>query len=199
MINSLLAFLRLRSILWILFIVNLLGTIYGYYWYRFQIEDTVYWLRIFVPDSPTASLFLCIVLLGYLLNRQNGLIEALAFVSLLKYGLWAVVMNCLVLFIQKELDITAYLLIFSHAGMALEAIFFAPFFRVKAWQLALASFLILQDIIFDYVFNTMPTYYMLYQFKDWIGLFTFYLSVFVIYVGYSMLLNKNSLKLNILK
>jgi uncharacterized membrane protein YpjA len=199
MINSLLAFLRLKSILWILFIVNLLGTIYGYYWYRFQIVDTVYWLRIFVPDSPTASLFLCIVLLGYLLNKQNGLIEALAFVSLIKYGIWAVVMNCLVLFIQKELNLTAYLLIFSHAAMALEAILFAPFFKVKAWQLIFASIVILQDVIFDYVFNTMPTYYMLYQYRDWIGLFTFYLSVFVIFVGYYLLLHKNSLKLNILR
>ncbi|MBP0724199.1 DUF1405 domain-containing protein [Bacillus sp. RG28] len=193
------AFLRLKSILWILFIVNLLGTIYGYYWYRFQIEETVYWLRIFVPDSPTASLFLCIVLLGYLMNQQNGLIEALAFVSLIKYGIWAVVMNCFVLFIQKELNLTAYLLIFSHAAMAFEAILFAPFFKVKAWQLIVASIVILQDVIFDYVFNTMPTYYMLFQYRDWIGLFTFYLSVFAIFLGYSLLLKKNRLKLNILR
>jgi uncharacterized membrane protein YpjA len=197
MINSIFSLIRFKSILWFLLIVNFFGTIYGYYWYRYQITDTPNWLRVFVPDSPTASLFLCFVLLGYILKQQNGLLEAFAFVSLLKYGIWAVVMNLFVLVIENGLDITAYLLIFSHAAMAIEAIILAPFFKVRRWQLLLASFWTLQDVIFDYVFNTMPSYYMLFQYRDWIGLFTFYLSVIVIFIGYYFLIRKNRLKLDI--
>ncbi len=85
--------MRLRSSLIALFIVNVLGTIYGYYWYKSQLFETPDWLRIFVPDSPTASLFFCFVLLLWIFNKQNGLIEALAYVSLVKYGIWAVAMN----------------------------------------------------------------------------------------------------------
>lgn len=51
-----------RGIIWLLFIVNFLGTIYGYIWYGNQLEFTAanypHWLLPFVPDSPTASLFL---------------------------------------------------------------------------------------------------------------------------------------------
>ena len=53
------AVLRNRTFLWILFTVNLLGTIYGYYWYKGQLEITPVAFLAFVPDSPTASLFFC--------------------------------------------------------------------------------------------------------------------------------------------
>ncbi|EUJ32936.1 hypothetical protein MFLO_04935 [Listeria floridensis FSL S10-1187] len=43
-----------RSFLRLLFVVNLLGAIYGYIWYipQLQITEARFWL--FVPDSPTA-------------------------------------------------------------------------------------------------------------------------------------------------
>lgn len=100
------SFLTSRPMLWLLFVVNALGTVYGYIWYWQQIEYTIdnhpLWQVIFVPDSPTASLFFTLSLLYLLfpvLNRQTSaliwirpLIEALAVVTSLKYGLWAVTM-----------------------------------------------------------------------------------------------------------
>ncbi len=187
--------LRLKSNLIVLFIINVLGTIWGYYWYRFQIYDTPKWLRIFVPDSPTASLFFCFVLLLFILNKKNGLLEALAYVSLLKYGIWAVVMNGIVLYLTGGLDLVAYLLIFSHGGMALQAMLYAPTFEVKKWHLAVASVWILQDLIFDYVFGTMPEYYMLSDYKIWIALLTFWLTIFVIFIAYYQLILRNRTKM----
>ena len=183
--------LRLKPNLIVLFIINLLGTIYGYYWYRYQLDYTPGWLKIVVPDSPTSSLFFCIVLLLFIVKKHNGLIEALAYVSLMKYGVWAVIMNGMVLYIAGGLDKVAYLLIFSHGAMAIQAVLYAPIFKVKKWHLAVASIWILQDLIFDYVFGTMPEYYMLSDYRIWIALLTFWLTIFVILIAYYQLIFKN--------
>ncbi|MEE6451870.1 DUF1405 domain-containing protein [Gottfriedia acidiceleris] len=189
--NLLYTMLRLKPNLIALFIINVLGTIYGYYWYKSQLEITPGWLKLFVPDSPTASLFFCIVLLLFILNKRNGLIEALAYVSLMKYGIWAVIMNGMVLYLSGGLDAVAYLLIFSHGAMAIQAVLYARTFLVKKWHLTVASIWILQDVIFDYVFGTMPEYYMLSDYRIWIALITFWLTIFVILIAYYQLILKN--------
>ena len=76
----------------ILLIVNILGTIYGFIWYGNQLKETspIFWP--FVPDSPMASSF-CVCFNCFLAKRNWGLIEALAIVTLIKYGIWAVVVN----------------------------------------------------------------------------------------------------------
>ena len=51
-----------KTFMWILLAVNILGTIYGYIWYMWQLEITDPMFIIFVPDSPTASLFFSIAL-----------------------------------------------------------------------------------------------------------------------------------------
>lgn len=48
-----------RSFIGLLLAINLFGTVYGYYWYRYQLAETPAKFLLFVPDSPTASLFLC--------------------------------------------------------------------------------------------------------------------------------------------
>ena len=70
-----------RIFLVILLISNFLGTIYGYYWYRGQLSVTKWYFYPFVPDSPTATLFLCIVIVSILFNKKYGLIDALEFTT----------------------------------------------------------------------------------------------------------------------
>ena len=38
-------------------ICNIFGTIYGYHWYSSQLANTPNYFKLFVPDSPTATLF----------------------------------------------------------------------------------------------------------------------------------------------
>ena len=90
LIAQLYAFLGCRPVLLLLFAVNLFGTIYGYWWYVPQLVDTPAAFLLFVPDSPTASLFFVFVLAAFLAGRNWPLMEALAIVSLVKYGIWAV-------------------------------------------------------------------------------------------------------------
>jgi len=75
-----------RSFLTLLFLINLLGTIYGYIWYGSQLSRTEPIFLIFVPDSPTASLFFSIAVLGWIFGKHFKLIEALALITLVNMG-----------------------------------------------------------------------------------------------------------------
>ena len=72
-----------RSFLWLLLLVNIAGTIYGYDWYGWQLAETPTIFLPFVPDSPTASLFFVFVLIALLLRRNLPFVEALAIVTLI--------------------------------------------------------------------------------------------------------------------
>ncbi|KEZ53026.1 DUF1405 domain-containing protein [Metabacillus indicus] len=188
-----------QPFLFLMFTVNLFGTLYGYYWYRYQLYETPAIFLPFVPDSPTASLFFTIVMLGFLFKRNFPLIEALAIITLFKYGIWAVVMNLLVLNETGVLDPVGYMLILSHLGMAVQGLLYAPFYRFKAWHLAAAAVWTLHNEIIDYVFGQMPKYSVLMNYLPEIGYFTFWLSLFSIYLAYYFVVRKDSYKLDLLK
>nr|WP_091580723.1 DUF1405 domain-containing protein [Alteribacillus bidgolensis] len=180
------------SILALLLIVNILGTIYGYWWYKVQLEQTPSIFLIFVPDSPTASLFFCIVLVLFLCKKSNGLIEALALVTLVKYGLWAVVMNIAGGAFGDELQWQNYMLIASHLGMAIQAVLFSPYYRIKVWHLIVTAVWTLHNDIIDYVYGMYP--WVSPAISDYIthiGYFTFWLSIFSITVTYFLGVKKN--------
>ncbi|WP_371862447.1 DUF1405 domain-containing protein [Mesobacillus foraminis] len=197
MISRLYPFLANRSVLWLLLIINLGGTAYGYYWYQSQLKDTPGIFLPFVPDSPTASLFFVFVLIAFLLGKNWPLMEALAIVSLVKYGIWAVVMNLLVFIVSGELDWIGLMLMGSHLAMAIEGVLYSPFYRIKAWHLVLASIVVLHNEIIDYVFMMMPTYHLLDLYIREIGYFTFWLSILSIGIGYFFCLRKNRFVLSI--
>src|SRR5699024_12473751 len=82
-----------KRFLFVLFIVNLLGTIYGFIWYKHQLAIKPPIFIPFVPDSPTATLFFTIFLFFFICNASVPYIVALAIVILFKYVLCAVVMH----------------------------------------------------------------------------------------------------------
>jgi uncharacterized membrane protein YpjA len=186
-----------RSILYLLLIVNFLGTVYGYYWYRFQLVDTPPKFLAFVPDSPTASLFFVFVLIAFILGKNWPLMEALAIVTLVKYGIWAVVMNGLVLGISGELDGVSLMLMLSHGAMAVQGILYAPFYRFKMWHLVVTGIWTLHNDVIDYVFFMMPRYHMLNAYMPQIGYFTFWLSLFSLGLAYYLVIRKNRFTLNL--
>src|SRR5690554_5714367 len=64
-----------KLMLWLLFMINAAGTVYGYMWYGNQLRHTYEtmdrWLLPFVPDSPTASLFFTFSLLFMIIDRYT--------------------------------------------------------------------------------------------------------------------------------
>ncbi|WP_203361906.1 DUF1405 domain-containing protein [Bacillus sp. REN10] len=173
-----------KSFLWTLLIINIFGTIYGYIWYGSQLQQTKWYFIPFVPDSPTASLFFVVVLVGFLLNKHWGLFQALAIITLFKYGIWAVVMNILTLKVSGTLPWEGYMLMASHLGMAVQGVLYAPFYRIKCWQLIVAAVWTLHNEIIDYVFMQYPIYPQLNLYIQEIGYFTFWLSLLSIFLAW---------------
>lgn len=185
-----------RWVLWTLLLINIPGTIYGYIWYESQLSITPPKFLIFVPDSPTASLFFCFVLIAFLLRKNWPLIEALAIVTLFKYGIWAVVMNILTYFVDG-LDIYGYMLVFSHLGMAIQGLLYAPYYRIRPIHLVIVAIWTLHNDVIDYVFFMMPRYSGLDQYTPQIGYFTFWLSIASILITYFICIKKERYKLDL--
>lgn len=155
-----------RGIIWLLFIVNLLGTIYGYIWYGDQLKLTAanypLWLLPFVPDSPTASLFFTLALLlllfppkSYTGNNVRELIEALAVVTSVKYGIWAVSIIFAGGYQGDLISWKDWMLVISHTGMAVEALIYARYFAFRK-MIPLALFWTLANDLLDYSYGIYP-------------------------------------------
>lgn len=173
-----------RAFLTLLLIINILGTAYGYYWYKGQLAITEPQFYIFVPDSPTASLFFCFVLVGWLVGKNYKLMEVLALVTLIKYGLWAVVMNLLTFVESGSLGWMGWMLVASHFLMAVQAVLYLPNYRFEVWHVAVAAVWTLHNDVIDYLFGQMPIYRVIYQYPSEIGYFTFWLSIACILLAF---------------
>lgn len=159
--------------------------------------DTTRFL-IFVPDSPTATFFFLFVLLAFIMKRNAPLFEALALVTLVKYGLWAVAMNFLVLAVTGDLPWEGYMLIASHFAMAVQGVLYSPYFRFSFWHLAIAAVWTLHNDVIDYLFDMMPQYSMLSDYMTDIGYGTFWLSIFSIGLAYFLVVSKKQTKLELM-
>ncbi|WP_026570136.1 MULTISPECIES: DUF1405 domain-containing protein [Sediminibacillus] len=179
-----------KPFLWTLFVVNIIGTIYGYFWYGSQLAVTPAIFLPFVPDSPTASLFFCIFLAFFIIGRNAPYVEALAIITLFKYGVWAVIMNLLTLYTTGDLVWQGYMLMVSHGAMAVQGLLYAPFYKIKLRHLMVAAIWTLHNDIIDYVFGMMPVYSSLTDYMNEIGYFTFWLSIVSVAIAYYLTVHK---------
>ncbi|EAD0070845.1 DUF1405 domain-containing protein [Listeria monocytogenes] len=184
-----------RSFLRLLFFGNLLGAIYGYIWYipQLQITEPRFWL--FVPDSPTAILFFTLALVGFLEKKHWPLMEALGFVCLVKYGLWAVGMNIFFMVDQGMLVWGSVALILTHGFMAVEGILYAPYYRFRIGHFMIAAVWVFHNDVIDYVLGQMPIYMGLEKFSPEIGYATFWLTVLVLWFVYDKTIKNKHLTL----
>ncbi|MGO4886386.1 DUF1405 domain-containing protein [Anaerobacillus sp. MEB173] len=177
--------LRKKENIRLLFIINLVGTIYGYIWYLPQFVQTTKWLWPFVPDSPTASFFFTITLLSFLFGRRWPIIEALGAVALFKYGVWAVVMIVLTDAAGGSLNWTSYMLIISHLGMAAQAVLFSNVFSFNVKHLAIVTVWTIANDALDYSLGIFPLLYQgLHPYLGYICTFTVSLSLLSILLFY---------------
>ncbi|MCG1011362.1 DUF1405 domain-containing protein [Tepidanaerobacter sp. GT38] len=142
--------------LWTLFFVNLIGSIYGFYWYHQQLLETQGILKLFVPDSPTASLLFTLALFMMLTKKPKPLLSLIACGWLIKYGLWAVIINTHYYFIGGNYTFTNFHLTLSHLGMAAEGFLFINDIVINKYHLiSLISLMIISDIL-DYKLGIHP-------------------------------------------
>lgn len=101
-------------------------------------------------------------------------------------------MNVLTLIVDGSLSWQGYMLIFSHAGMAIQGLLYVPFYKIKLKHLTVAAIFLLHNEIIDYVFGMMPIYGSLTDYMNEIGYFTFWLSVMTIIMTYQLTCKNSS-------
>ena len=162
-----------RSWLMMLLICNILGMIYGYIWYGEQLSHTPWHFKIFVPDSPTAILYLVISISLILIQKQNSIIDALAFIIE-----------------QGDITVNGLVLMFSHSIMAVQAIYFYPRFKRSMIGISVAMIWVFLNDYIDYFHLQFPYYDFITTHVWQIGVLSCCLSVFglLLYIELNKLL-----------
>ncbi|EMA68191.1 hypothetical protein C461_06404 [Halorubrum aidingense JCM 13560] len=137
---------------WVIVAINLLGTAFGFWYYRFQFREIPVEMWAFVPDSPGATLLIALALAAWAVGAQRDWLTALAFFGNVKLGLWTPYV--LVVFYPQFLAnsgpaMYAFLLV-SHLGMVVQAfvLYRITDFPVKAVAVATAWYTV--DLLMDY-------------------------------------------------
>ncbi len=150
-----------KRFLYSIAVVNLLGTAFGFYYYSDRLLATNPLLWLFVPASPIATLLFAVSLYLNANDRGLPLLDALAFVSNFKYGLWTVF--CLIyyseiFFTGNSAGLYSFMLV-SHFAMAVQAFLLFEWENLEFRALILAfSWYIFNDLI-DYSFGTHTNLY----------------------------------------
>ncbi|MFB6102398.1 MAG: DUF1405 domain-containing protein [Haloplanus sp.] len=76
------------TLAWAIVATNLVGTAFGFWYYRFQFAAEPLAIWPLVPDSPVATLFIALSLALWKLGRSSEVVNALAFFGCWKLGLW---------------------------------------------------------------------------------------------------------------
>jgi uncharacterized membrane protein YpjA len=76
------------SLAWLVVGVNIVGTAFGFWYYRFQFAAEPLAIWPLVPDSPVATFFIAASLALWKLGRSSEVVNALAFFGCWKLGLW---------------------------------------------------------------------------------------------------------------
>lgn len=149
--------LALRLV-WLLILVNLVGTVFGFWYYIPQLSATPVVMWPLVPVSPLATLYMALSLLlwrGGFTGRVAQLVHVLAFIGCLKYGLWSVYVQ---LFIEDASHLPFLLwqfLIWSHAGMVLQAFLIQRYAAFSLWALGLATAWYTLNDVFDFFLTVL--------------------------------------------
>jgi len=148
-----------RWFLIFLIIVNILGSIYGYYWYKGQLMETPKELWLFTFDSPFSATLFALAVFGILRGVHNKLLQLIAYTGVIKYGVWATaVILHYWLTSGSPTFITAALLV-SHVGMAVEGYIFIRHLDVSKFYLLLLGLWFGLNDYLDYWWGIHPYLY----------------------------------------
>lgn len=150
--------------MWVLVAINLPGSLYGFYWYAGQLAETPWYYWPFTPDSPLSTTLLTLSLLLFLANKQPGFLALLACAGVIKYGLWAAIINLQYWQLSGGITPVSFMLAVSHLGMAIEGYIFIRHLKISwGYLLLLGIWLALNDWL-DYGIGIYPY---LYSSEQW--------------------------------
>ncbi len=140
-------------------LINLAGTLVGFFYYWEQISTSSPLIWLFIPDCPFYVLLAAIVLALYLTTkRRSDLVNFITAIGLLKYGTWTALVVLGFSTFYFAIDSALYgAIAIMHIGMALE--FVLPLFLIRRVQrgfVVLALLWFFANDIADYYFAAHP-------------------------------------------
>ncbi|MFD1514918.1 DUF1405 domain-containing protein [Halomarina rubra] len=139
---------------WLVVVVNLAGTAFGFYYYAGQFAATPTLMWPFVPDSPMGTLFIAVAFGLWALGRPNEYANAFALFGCIKLGAWT---PYVLLAFFPAWDYVGWpmfnFLFWSHVAMVVQAFVLHRIadFPVKAVALATAWYTV--DLTVDYFYS----------------------------------------------
>ncbi len=143
-----------------LLVINVLGSAYGYFWYREQLTETSFYLWPFVPDSPLSTTLFAAALLLHLTGANKTMFQVLACTVSIKYGIWAVIMITNYWSSGGPVAPTETMLWLSHLGMAAEGAIFLRTYRFKINVVIITGAWMLVNDLMDYGAGLHPYLFM---------------------------------------
>lgn len=147
-----------KPFVYALTLINILGIGYGFYYYQQDFSEFPPYLWIFIADSPVAVLLFTVFLALLLAGKRNGLIEALAFIGMIKVGFWTafIILVYNWYFLQPSYLYWYGSLLVLHIGMCLEGFAMKKNLAITRMDVLAASSLYIVNDALDYVFHLVP-------------------------------------------
>lgn len=137
--------------------INLASFALGIAWYWEQLARTRVLLWPVVPDCPLAALFVAAALLWRLRGRPSAALDALAWASAIKYGIWTIAVLGHARISGVPGGALGTLLLWSHVGLLGQGIIYALLYPPRRWAiLAVPAAWFLVNDVFDYALGTHP-------------------------------------------
>lgn len=138
---------------WLVVTINLVGTAFGFWYYRFQFAETPVVMWPFVPDSPAATLFIACSIALWKLDRESELVNAFAFFGCIKLGLWTPYTLLAFFPAWAGLHPAMYNFLFwSHLAMVVEALVLHRYADFPRWAIGTALVWYTVDLVVDYFY-----------------------------------------------
>lgn len=148
-----------RRFLCFLLVVNAIGAVSGYFWYENQLATTPWRWWIFVPDSPLSATIFTLALAGWLAGRRWPAFYLLACASVIKYGIWAVILISEYWWRGGAPTFLQWMLWLSHIGMAVEGLLYLRHLRLAPRHVVTVGIWLLLNDWADYGWGFHPYLY----------------------------------------
>lgn len=147
-----------RRLLMLVMVINIMGSLFGVYYYWDQLMMTPPYLWIFVPDCPLYTFFMVLILTGLMSGRMSDTFNAITAVGLSMYGAWTMLVLAYFseIFFAPQNMVMSSVLFVAHLGMALECVLLLPYLKdVKAGRWLIAGAWFLAQVTVDYFYSFM--------------------------------------------
>lgn len=138
---------------WLVVAINLVGTAFGFWYYRFQFTMTPVVMWPFVPDSPLATLFIACSIALWKLDRNSEVVNMFAFFGCIKLGLWTPYVLLAFFPAWAGLHPAMFNFLFwSHLAMVVEAFVIHRYSTFPGWAIGVALTWYTVDLVVDYFY-----------------------------------------------